>query len=426
MRLRRSNQNQRFRPSDLNRRLGLSDEDEDAESASRGNDGSPDEGFVDDGQPVSKVRIKTDEEEEEGVAGLPGRRQRSSKLSDKKPERPATPGDNDDDGNGQGAAQQQKQQQALGAVQEYPTDPSAKWTRSYAGPVKRWTRLQMLTRFWFGDRPGYFDVVSDLARLWWHHQVLPPRLASRHDLRVAASPWSPDGFPDAQRAAFTRWYERYLAGRTRASKSAPLDMRTATRWFPPTNNDLTVINSDGVDQKQYYFTQGEVLSYTGLGALGEETNGDHGEGAGTSGWLLDVGGIVVAMGWAPSDSRSAQLLAMAVVPFSDQAFYPDLKKAPGESDRREGAVQIWRFETDEDARGLARPAHRRPRLAHALCFSWGRASRLQWCPVPLTSGDKIGLLGVLCGDGKLRVLEVADTSKNSRETFGKARTALYS
>lgn len=416
MRLRRSNQNQRFRPSDLNRRLGLSDEDEDTESASRDNEGSPDEGFVDDGQPVSNVRIKTDEEEEEeDVAAPPGRRQKS-KLHDKKPGRQPTP-----DGE-QSSAQQQ---QALGVVQEYPTDPSAKWTRSYAGPVKRWTRLQMLTRFWFGDRPGYFDVVADLARLWWQHQILPPKLASRHDLRVAASPWMPAGFPEAQRAAFNRWYERYLTGRTRESESALIDMRKAARWFPPTTNDLTVINGDGVDQKQYYFTQGEVLSYSGLGALGEDTDGD-GTGVATSGWLLDVGGIVVAMGWAPSDSRSAQLLAMAVVPFSDQAYYPDLKKAPRESDRKEGAVQIWRFETDEDARGLARPARRRPRLAHALCFSWGRPARLQWCPVPLTSGDKIGLLAVLCGDGKLRVLEVADTSKNSsRETFGRHGATSY-
>ena len=147
--------------------------------------------------------------------------------------------------------------------------------------------------------------------------------------------------------------------------------------------------------------------------------GGDNDGARASGWLLDIGGTVMSMGWAPSDARSAQLLALTIIPFSDQAFYPDLKKAPRESDMKEGVVQIWRFEADEDSRRIARPAARQPRLAHALCFSWGRATRLQWCPVPLTGHDKVGLLAVLCGDGRVRVLEVPDTAMDSTETFGK-------
>ncbi|RYO87248.1 hypothetical protein DL763_006444 [Monosporascus cannonballus] len=398
MRLRRSNQAKRFRPSDFNLRLGLSDEEEAA--VSEGKHESLDEGFVDDGEPEPDEIDDDDLIESSGVE-TPGKKTKKPKT--KRVKRPESPD--------QGSVS------SLSVVQEYPTDPSTKWTRSYAGPVKRWTRLQLLTRFWFGDRDNYLDIVGDFVRLWWEHQILPPKLVSKHDLRVASHPWMPDNFREDQEIKFRQLYERYLAKRTNGPMTSPIGSDKAFgRFLPQTDDDLTVILGHVADQKEHHFKRGQNMSFSGLGNPIGETDDGRTKG---SGWLLDVAGIVVSMAWAPSNSRTHQLLAMAVVPFSDQAFYHDPKKAKLESEKKEGSVQIWRFEADEDNRGLVHPARRPPTLMHALCFSWGRASRLQWSPVPLTSNDRIGLLAVLCGDGKLRVLEIKNTAQSSEGTFGK-------
>lgn len=384
----------------MNLQLGISDEDE--EATSQGNDESQDEGFVDDGEPELDAENETDEDPAES-SGI--------ESSVKEVQRPRHTKTNNHQ------ALEQPSARSFGIVQEYPTDLTAKWTRSYAGPVKRWTRLQLLTKFWFGDRENYLSIVGNFVRLWWEYQMLPPKLTSKYDIQVASNPWMPNGFPEDQEEKIRQWYERYLEKRTRQFISSSIDKNKAFRWFiPQAADDLTVIISDATHQKEHCFKQGQSMSFSGLGNPIEET--DNGKTR-SSGWLFDVGGIVMSMGWAPSDSRKEQLLAMAVVPFVDQAFYQDLKKAPKESEKREGAVQIWRFEADEDNKGLVRPAQRSPTLIHALCFSWGRVSRIQWCPVPLTSNNQIGLLAVLCGDGKLRVLEVKNTAESGRETFGK-------
>lgn len=402
MRLRRSNQRKSFRPSDLNLRLGLSDEDE--EAILQGNDESHDEGFVvADGESEVDAEDGMDEDAAES-SGLELPVKGVQKPKAKKP-------------HNHQVSEQQASARSFGIVQEYPTDLTSKWTRSYAGPVKRWTRLQLLTKFWFGDRENYLSTVGDFVRLWWEYQIVPPKLTSKYDLQVASNPWMPNGFPEDQELKLRQWYERYLEKRARQPVSSPVDKGKALRRFIPQPPDaLTVIIGDAAEQKEHHFKQGQGVAFSGLGNLIEKT--DNGTTR-SSGWLLDVGGIVTSMGWAPSESRTEQLLAMAVVPFSDQAFYEDLKKAPRESEKREGAVQIWRFEAGEDNKGLARPTQYPPTLVHALCFSWGRASRLQWCPVPLTNNDQVGLLAVLCGDGKLRVLDIQNTASNSSgETFG--------
>ncbi|RYP04680.1 hypothetical protein DL764_004296 [Monosporascus ibericus] len=401
MRLRRSNQGKRFRPSDFNLRLSLSDEEEAV--VSEGDHASLDEGFVDDGEPEPDAEDGIEDDDLVESSGVEAPEKKIKKPKTKRVKRPE-PTD-------QGSIS------SLGVVQEYPTDPSAKWTRSYVGPVKRWTRLQLLTKFWFGDRENYLDIVGEFVRLWWEHQILPPKLVSKHDLRVASHPWMPDDFPEDQENKFRQLYEKYLAKRTNGPTTFPINKDKAFgRFLPHADDDLTVILGHVADQEEHYFKRGQNMSFSGLGNPIRETDDGRTK---SSGWLLDVAGIVVSMAWAPSNCRTHQLLAMAVVPFSDQAFYQDPKKAMQESEKKEGSVQIWRFEADEDNRGLVRPASRPPTLMRALCFSWGRASRLQWSPVPLTSNDRIGLLAVLCGDGNLRVLEIMSTAQSSEGTFGK-------
>ncbi|EMR61821.1 putative transcription factor tfiiic complex subunit protein [Eutypa lata UCREL1] len=258
MRLRRSNQRKRFRPSDLNLRLGISDEDE--ETTSQGNDESHDEGFVDDGELELDAEHETDEDlaESSGIES---------------------------------------------SIKEVQT-PKHKKTNIHQAP----------------EQPP----------LWWEYQMLPPKLTSKYDIRVAANPWMPDGFPEDEEVKFRQWYERYLEKRTRQFMSSSIDRGKAFRWFiPQAADDLTVIIGDVTNQKEHRFKQGQAMPFSGLGNPIEDT--DNGK-----------------MG--------------SIVPFADQAFYQDIRKAPKESEKREGAVQIWRFEADEDNKCLVHPAQRPPTL----------------------------------------------------------------
>ncbi|KAK7752687.1 hypothetical protein SLS62_005238 [Diatrype stigma] len=359
MRLRRSNQGKSFRPSDLNLRLGLSDEDD--EAVSQGNGESRDEGFVvdDDGSELDAEDVM-----DEDLAESSGPESLVKGVQRPKAKKP----------NNHQAPEQQAPARSFGIVQEYPTDLASKWTRSYAGPVKRWTRLQLLTKFWFGDRENYLTIVGDFVRLWWGYEILPPKLTSKYDLAVASNPWMPNGFPEDQELKLRQWYERYLEKRARRSLSSPIDKGKAFRRFIPQPPDaLTVIIGDAAEQKEHHFKQGQGVAFSGLGNLIEKSDS---EKTRSSGWLLDVGGIVVSMGWAPSESRTEQLLAMAVIPFRDQAFYQDLKKAPQESEKREGAIQIWRFEAEELQDSMAVLAAPKEHTVQISCFTWVNMNRI--------------------------------------------------
>ncbi|KAI1496121.1 WD40-repeat-containing domain protein [Biscogniauxia marginata] len=409
MRLRQSNQGKHFRPSDFAPDLGISDAEQSSAPARRGNESSEEE-FV-----VQEFEVEPqDDEDEDEDANLPD--EESSDLEtrlvqEKRPKRPRKQGP------------PPTVEKNLGEVPPYPTDPSQRWTRSYIGPVKRWTRFTELTKFWYGDRKNYAKVVNSITKLWWVHEIVPPKLRSAGQLSRAQHGWMPSGFWEDQEIKFRQWYERYLKTRTSQQISTLLDKAGAFRWFlPQVDGELSVLLGHFSNQKEYHIKQGESICFSDSGVPIEKTDSDETNGGG---WILDVGGVVISMGWAPAKGEVGQLLAMAVVPFSDQAFYRDLQDAPKESEKKEGTVQIWRFEADKDSQGVLQPARRSPKLVHAICFTWGRVMRMQWSPVPLTIDGQKGLLAVLCGDRRLRVIVVQDCSrKDGEDVFEEMREPM--
>lgn len=304
-------------------------------------------------------------------------------------------------------------------VPPYPSDPGQRWTRTYLGPIKRWTRFYELIDWWFGDRPERRAILDGYLRLWWHHELIPPKLTSQSRLLIAQSGWMPGNFAESQRSKFRKLYNDRLVYQFRQQISTRIDKAKASRWFiPRAQGGLSVLLGHVSDQKSYHIQQGESIPLSDAGSpigdAGDETTI-------IGGWLLDVGGIPISLAWAPMEGQVSQLLAIAVAPFSDQAYYQNLKDLPKEPEQNEGAIQILRFETVADRGGIFRPSRRAPRLTQALCFSWGRVSRMQWCPIPLAAEDATRLLGVLCTDGRLRVIGVQNVSEQeSDEVFGKS------
>ncbi|KAI0016481.1 WD40-repeat-containing domain protein [Xylariomycetidae sp. FL0641] len=299
-------------------------------------------------------------------------------------------------------------------IPSYPNDPNQKWTRSYIGPVKRWTRFQELVDWWFGDRANFRTITNGFTELWWAHELLPPKLYTSAQLSIARKGWMAGDFPDDSSQVFHHWYQKYLETNPNRQTSIVIDRANALHGcFLQAEDEIPILLGPYPKQEEHRLRPGHSVPFSEIG--NPIAQSDHNETK-TGGWLLDVGGIVVALGWVPINGDSDQLLSLATVPFADEAFHKNLDQAPKESDKKKGSIQVWRFERDRDSSGVPRPARRSPVLAHVMCFSWGRVSRMQWCPVPLSIANRVGLLAVLSGDGKLRVLEVQDT--RDRKTVG--------
>ncbi|KAI8624632.1 hypothetical protein F5Y19DRAFT_453265 [Xylariaceae sp. FL1651] len=404
MRLRRSNQEKRFEPPNYALDLDLSDadetlprvnssEDEFIVAAAAGNEEQDDD-----------VQSNQDEDGDAlDLDQLADRTCSSSAAKIKKPLRAKgeTHGD---------------PEQKSAEVPPYPSDPAQRWTRTYIGPVKRWTRFYELIDWWFGDKANRRTILDGFMRLWWRHELIPPKLLTEPRLLKAQSGWMRSDFADEQISKFRQLYSSRLAQQFQKQKSTFIDKAKAFRWFlPQAQGDLGVFLGHVSGQKQYRIRHGETISFADTGIPIDDVNDQESI---TGGWLLDVAGIAISLAWAPAQGHVNQLLAIAVIPFRDQAYYHDQRDAPQESEQKEGTVQILTFEATKDRRGILRPSRRAPKLAHALCFSWGRVSRMQWCPTTLTAEDTIRLLGVLCVDGKLRIIGIPTASgQDSKEIF---------
>ncbi|KAI1768340.1 WD40 repeat-like protein [Hypoxylon sp. FL1150] len=312
----------------------------------------------------------------------------------------------------------------LGEVQPYPTDTAQKWTRTYVGPVKRWTRLSYLIDYWFGDREYRKYIFGYFLNLWWDFELLPPKLLyGSQQSDMARNSWMSDDFTQNQEDKFHRWYQKCLPTRSMSQSFTLIDEAKAFGWFlPKAEGAMSILLGHVSDQKEYHFKQGESISFSDSG-LPTEDEGSYEPQNG--GWLLDVGGIVLSMGWAPLKGQVDQFLAMAVIPYSDQAFYRDLNDAPKTSELKEGSIQIWKFEADKDSKGVLRPARSPPKLSYAACFYWGRVTRIQWCPVSLPPKNPPHLLAILSSDGTLRVMEIKQSiGSNGSGTFEEVKEPM--
>ncbi|KAK8033198.1 hypothetical protein PG991_002596 [Apiospora marii] len=391
MRLRASNKQKRFRTSDYIPTLGSSDDE--ADGAAKAADEDTNDAFInppgaedDDDDDVVEPDLTSDSDNPpsngpKDVRIRPRRSVVKSKLHEPETERPP------------------------GEVQPYPSDPASRWTRAYVGPVTRWSRFPELCQYWFDDRTEYQKVIDVYLSMWAKHELLPPRLLSSAQLNTARSPWMPSQFPEDQENSFLQWYIRHLSGRAGGQKSTLIPHSTAWRWYlPQTDAALVSLLGPFDDLKEYTTQQGQSITLATNSLPVEDESPD--DGIEQGGFLLDVGGIVMSMGWAPLKGHGDQLLAMSVIPFADQAYYSTPEEAPKQSSLEHGSVQIWHIQIEKTDRGTTRPSRTNPRLAAALCFDWGRVVRMQWCPVPLPVDDHISLLAVLCSDGRLRVIEV--------------------
>jgi transcription factor C subunit 6 len=298
----------------------------------------------------------------------------------------------------------------------YPLDPRIS-TRAYTGPLKRGARSGILRDIMYGPEYSKAKLIWDLYERWARYAVLPSRHPPQHPGGVLPSPWVPPGFELNQEKLAAKWYDVYTALSTEKSRSHPVLQKHGERLIPQGQGDLTVLLGPVQSQKESRFTTsaGIALSTASL-PLDEPDNPDNTP----NGWIFDVGGIPLALGWAPILTGGKQILALAVIPHSDQTRPTGDAEAAAEDEKRHGSIQFWEFAWNRDEEDRLRPCRSPPKFLLAKCFDWGRPKRMQWCPVSFGMAGLYGLLAVLCGDGRVRVLDVKTVEESEKAAYGKA------
>lgn len=122
--------------------------------------------------------------------------------------------------------------------------------------------------------------------------------------------------------------------------------------------------------------------------------------------MINAGGHVTGLDWAPNRPQGFQYLAISVkgpIPPGEaernSEFPPAYRRITGP-----GHIQIWRVPSSSKGTIAGKPS-----LAIILCHFWGNVRSLRWCPIPRKLEDikELGYLAMVCGDGVVRVIKAA-------------------
>lgn len=126
-----------------------------------------------------------------------------------------------------------------------------------------------------------------------------------------------------------------------------------------------------------------------------------------SGFILNTGARVHSLQWLPRNDAADQYLAVTVLP-ERPADHPPFQApvAPAFTPRPafDTAIQIWRLPIGDETALQAR-------LSTTLCTSWGDVRSVSFCPMDCDLEERAPLLlAGIWGDGKLRIMEIPDST----------------
>lgn len=312
-------------------------------------------------------------------------------------------------------------------LEPVPSDSHA--VKSYIGPYDRCLRGQSLISIWFGPHRDDVQTIQRLLDRWVLWPVMPPKLLPREALPVARrdgrnleqrplgekNVWLGKGVADREAELAKLWRAQIETPSFAASRI--LTESAALPYVLP-KRPLPVLLGPYPAQRVVTFLPGDAYCLSLAGVPFDQGDSDNNQAVDQDdsdseqeddsrrpmGWMLDTGGIVVGMDWAPraqQDLLQSQLLALAVIPHADHETFDYETEHQKPDFQRHGIVQLWAFDGERLANGIIRPSTRRPTLRRRLCFDCGRARRVKWSPTG-------GHLAVICGHGSVRVLEIGD------------------
>ncbi|KAK2608590.1 hypothetical protein QQS21_002816 [Conoideocrella luteorostrata] len=283
-------------------------------------------------------------------------------------------------------------------VESVTTDTPLK---GYSGPYDRTMRGQPLINAWYGPRLENIRLAQRLLDRWAGWPVLPPKYTPPEKGLSDTAPWAGDFFKKEAQFA-ERWSTRKM---TAADGFATPTTYTALfdderRPYEQPRLGLRLLMGPLDVQKELVLHPGDSYSLSQSWLPYED---DTSEKKIPTGWILDAGGIVTGMDWCPKRD-GVQLLALAVIPHSDQESFDYETEHQKPDFQKHGTVQVWACE-GQQVGGVLRPSPQAPQLRKTVCLDFGRAKRVRWCPVPMSRGySTIHYLAVLCGDGQVCII----------------------
>lgn len=287
------------------------------------------------------------------------------------------------------------------AIEPYPF--SKKTTRAYEGPLKRQRKTPYILEYMYGPEEAHTQLACGMLGRWYALDVRPGR-AVDEESGPMATPWVKGGFEREQVGRLGEWMTRWK-GQGPRQRIAGLGPGDVEAYIPRPRGDMAVLLGPYGDQDEVIFKGGEGKAF----AVDDDDLpvSDGGDQSKTPrAWVFDAGGLVPSLSWAPQATSGPQYLALCVLPHSDQDHPNTAEPEAHKGSRKHGTIQIWRFTGSRTEAGEMVPTGEPPVLVRTLCFDWGRARRVKWCPVPPADEAVLGLLAVLTGDGQVRVLEV--------------------
>ncbi|KAK3187331.1 hypothetical protein K4F52_003962 [Lecanicillium sp. MT-2017a] len=267
-------------------------------------------------------------------------------------------------------------------------------TRGYAGQNDRSIRGQLLVSAWYGPDEEQVAIAQDLWDRWSDWPALPPKQSDNSRGFPAKGVWVPN-FAARQEELAAAWKQDIDEKIAEEATFQSLSAEEAARYRMP-QHFMPVLMGPAPNQQEIQFEPGAgyALSQAGIPYETDESANKVPEG-----WIIDSGGLVISMDWAPRRrDQTTQLLALAVRPPADQEFYNyEAEFAKGDF-QRYGTVQLWEFEGEKPVEESTMPTSQPPVLRSTLCLDGGRARRVKWNPFT-------GILAVLCGNGKIYVFD---------------------
>lgn len=269
--------------------------------------------------------------------------------------------------------------------------------RGYAGYFDRNVRGRGLVRAWYGPDPKRMETAAKLLDRWAAWKLLPPKEDVPDPNRPRKGVWSSETF-ERESKFVKNWLERLRNDRLPGTTFSQLSPEE-TYPYRLEAGTIPILVGPSDSQAEIRLAPGESVAITQYGLPFDL---DENSGEVPAGWIVDTGGLVLNMEWAPLRRNQTQLLAMVVVPQGDQEMYNYEQEATMSDFQRHGMIQIWEFAgriTDENT---CIPDYEvAPKLYKTICTDRGRVRSIKWNPA-------CNHLAVLCKGGAICVIDAED------------------
>lgn len=269
--------------------------------------------------------------------------------------------------------------------------------KGYVGPYERGMRGKALVRTLYGPQAERIDMAHELLERWSGWTIFPPKVPQDEDEPTDKGFWSPGGFDKEARLA-KQWHTQLSRALPSDDAWSELSLQESEAYrFPQLS--MPVLTGPHETQQELSMEPGHCYS---LSQSNIPFDQDKDDDKVQSGWMLDVGGIVLGMDWAPRrDKNPKQLLALAIMPQSDQDIYNYEEESVKPDFQKQGIIQIWEFRSTKTDEQFIRPSSEPAILRKTLCLDYGRIKRVRWSP-------SCNHMALLCGDGNVYIADAGD------------------